>query len=517
MDAFINIPQQDYVDGILPTAKIRICVGIPWDNKYNHVRLFNNREELFNYVDSKAIYKTDNAALVKRGYATLAIPVNEIYADSANYIAFYNTGYSNNWVYGFITSIEPLSVNSCRVNFELDVWTNSQFDMVLNQCFIERQIVSKSLDKIGAYTYPEGLETGQYINADGAIQYQCPTYDERENSIVIASTFAEDGSVTTGYMRDNLYTGIEYHVFDDASSASAYIQAIVEGGLSDGIVNCFMMPTQFISDEAQWKRIQIEKKYDNIDGYIPKNNKLFCYPYNFIYGNNNKGTGVEYRYEFFRENTCEFEYTVMLDTEPVLCSYPIWYNNINQNYLEMLTYNSYPKCPLAIDSFKAWLAQSGSTLVAEQFDLSDTESTLLAGLLNSYSTQGANMSTLSGITSAISQSTRAYMQAPQLKNQGSNNLNAVIGNQEITYFRSSIRAEYAKKIDDYFSMYGYKICELGVPDIRSRSAWNFVKTRGCTVSGNIEVDMLNKLRNIFDNGVTIWHTNDIGNYGLTNN
>ena len=459
MDSFIPMPTQDYVDGILPKAKIRICVGIPWDNKYEHVRLFNNRQELFNYVDSKAIYKTDSAALVKRGSAELHVPVNECYADSANYIAFYNEGYANNWVYGFITSIEPLSINSCRINFELDVWTNCQFDMVLNQCFIEREIVAKSKDVIGAYTYPEGLETGQYINQDGAIQYQCPTYDEREYSIGIASTFNEDGSVSTGEIRDNLYTGVEYHVFNDASSASAYVQAIVEGGLSDGIVGAFMMPTAFIAEEAQWKRVQIEKKYDNIDGYVPKNNKLFCYPYNFLYANNNKGTGNEYRYEFFRDDTIEFEYTVIFDTEPVLCAYPIWYNNINQNYLEMITYNSYPKCPLAIDSFKAWLAQSGSQVVASQFNLDETETTLLSGVLNSFSNNSAaSMSTVSGITGAIAQTTKAYMQAPQLKTQGSNNLNSVIGNQEITFFRAGIRAEYAKKIDDFFTMFGYKMC-----------------------------------------------------------
>ena len=80
-----------------------------------------------------------------------------------------------------------------------------------------------------------------------------------------------------------------------------------------------------------------------------------------------------------------------------------------------------------------------------------------------------------------------------------------------------IRAEYARKIDDYFSMFGYKIGEIGTPQIRNRSAWDFVKTRNCTISGNIDLDYLVILRSIFDRGVTIWHTNDIGNYGLANN
>ena len=86
MDSMIPMPTQKNVDGIAPVAQVRICRGIPWDSSYNHVRLFNSREELFAYVDSKVIYSTDNAAPVKRGYADFAAPVNELYADSANYI-----------------------------------------------------------------------------------------------------------------------------------------------------------------------------------------------------------------------------------------------------------------------------------------------------------------------------------------------------------------------------------------------------------------------------------------------
>ena len=52
MDNMIAMPIQKNVDGIAPVAQVRICRGIPWDSSYNHVRLFNSREELFAYVDS---------------------------------------------------------------------------------------------------------------------------------------------------------------------------------------------------------------------------------------------------------------------------------------------------------------------------------------------------------------------------------------------------------------------------------------------------------------------------------
>ena len=81
----------------------------------------------------------------------------------------------------------------------------------------------------------------------------------------------------------------------------------------------------------------------------------------------------------------------------------------------------------------------------------------------------------------------------------------------------TITAQMARCIDDYFTAFGYATNRLKVPNINSRSSWNFVKTNGATFSGTIMLDDMRKLQAIFDRGVTIWHTNDVGNYSLENN
>lgn len=65
-------------------------------------------------------------------------------------------------------------------------------------------------------------------------------------------------------------------------------------------------------------------------------------------------------------------------------------------------------------------------------------------------------------------------------------------------------------------MYGYKVNKLKVPETTSRTSWNYVETRNCTVTGNVAREYIHVLEDIFNNGVTIWHTNDIGNYSLSN-
>ena len=52
-------------------------------------------------------------------------------------------------------------------------------------------------------------------------------------------------------------------------------------------------------------------------------------------------------------------------------------------------------------------------------------------------------------------------------------------NNNFKFYRMSVRQEYAKIIDNYFSMYGYSINEVKIPNITGRTNWNYVKTIEC--------------------------------------
>lgn len=69
----------------------------------------------------------------------------------------------------------------------------------------------------------------------------------------------------------------------------------------------------------------------------------------------------------------------------------------------------------------------------------------------------------------------------------------------------SIKAEYAKIIDDYFSAFGYRVNSLKVPNITGRANWNYVKTVGCNVIGDVPQTDIEEIKSMFDRGVTIWH------------
>lgn len=70
------------------------------------------------------------------------------------------------------------------------------------------------------------------------------------------------------------------------------------------------------------------------------------------------------------------------------------------------------------------------------------------------------------------------------------------------------KTEYLKIIDDYFTMYGYKVNSVKIPNITGRPNWNYVKTINANILGNIPQEDIQELKNIFDNGVTFWHNPD---------
>ena len=77
----------------------------------------------------------------------------------------------------------------------------------------------------------------------------------------------------------------------------------------------------------------------------------------------------------------------------------------------------------------------------------------------------------------------------------------------------TITDEYKEKIADYFHMYGYKQNKvMNLNDIvRSRYYYNYVKTVGCNLhSVKTPPQYLQQIKQIFDNGVTLWHVSREG-------
>lgn len=90
-------------------------------------------------------------------------------------------------------------------------------------------------------------------------------------------------------------------------------------------------------------------------------------------------------------------------------------------------------------------------------------------------------------------------------------------NKKYTFHKMCITKNYAMMIDEFFTMYGYKIRQVKVPNMNARPHFTYVKTIGCNVSGALPANDRATIEGIFDNGVRFWHNlAEMGNYDLDN-
>lgn len=80
-----------------------------------------------------------------------------------------------------------------------------------------------------------------------------------------------------------------------------------------------------------------------------------------------------------------------------------------------------------------------------------------------------------------------------------------------------ITPEYINILQNYFSRYGYAYHRMEVPNLKSRQSWNYIQTVGANIIGNIPQMFIDALEGLFNSGITLWHTTDVGNYNLSNN
>jgi hypothetical protein len=80
----------------------------------------------------------------------------------------------------------------------------------------------------------------------------------------------------------------------------------------------------------------------------------------------------------------------------------------------------------------------------------------------------------------------------------------------------TIRPEYAQKIDDFFTMFGYKVNAVKVPNLKGRKSFNYVKTIDAVVTGNCPVPAVSKIRQLLNQGITFWHGDWVGDYSRDN-
>ncbi len=499
---------------IEPNTNIRLLKDTPLDNTYRNTIYFASASAQSSYFSGLTKYSlTDYSYQRQQKTLRVGILADNLY--DCNYLMFQNTSFGSKWFYAFITSVQYVNNECSEITFEMDVMQTWFFNYEVNQSFIERE--HPETDAIGSNLIPENLELGEYIGHDFIGTGILPP-----QKIVMACTFNKEMQNVAGGTYAGIYSGLIFNVFDSYTDANTFIEEATTENKSDGIIACFMIPQEMIVEpggSARFHELSFEKWFDDIDGYTPKNNKLFTHPYNFLYCTNLDGNYAEFKYEYFDASSCTFGLTGDMACNPQTILFPQNYKGLVANYNEKMVLDGFPQCPFTTDTFKAWLAQNASSMGVSMLG---SAMTAVAGGAMMYATGGVlgGGQVASGLTQIAGTLAQVHDRSSlprQAHGSSGSSASSAIGIKDFAFIHMTIRAEFAKIVDDFFSMYGYATHRVKVPNRSSRPHWNYVKTQNVSVTGSVPADDLKKIRSVYDTGVTFWKNGaNVGNYSLNN-
>ena len=499
---------------------------------------FANATSQYNYFASLPKLVIDNCTYQRKD-DVMRLPYHIDDIINYNYVMYRNEAYGNKWFYAFITNMEYSSDHMTFVTIKTDVYQTWQFQLDFKKSFVEREHVND--DTFGLHTVPEGLEYGDYIvnaKSDMGSSYgwsDCVLVAQVSDLLDEMQAWGDNvrvyGGLPNGCWFLCLYGLTDAELYGNFRN---FVLSYDSANKADAIVGMFVIPKTLLGISGTPVPISFNTDYGfdvypvsstttastlgtytiakptAIDSYTPKNNKVLCSPYSYLMITNNGGTDVCYAWEEFTSTPsftergivnqgCDIKLTPSNYKKTDLAGGYEW--SVSRQKLPTVSWNS--------NFYLNWVAVNGKYMeVQAGLTAMNWGTSMIGGMLT------GNIGGMIGATAGLAQN--VAQQAQQIReakmtpdsargNTNTGDLNYALAKNCFTAYKMTIKAEYAKIIDDYFTAFGYKVNAFKVPNVTGRKYWNYVHTIGANIEGNIPQADMDEIKGLFDRGITIWH------------
>lgn len=538
----------------IPDGQVNILRGVPIDPEYKHTLYWTDKGSQSAYFTGCTKNTYDRMMYIREtGRLRATCCSDDI--DDCNYLMYRNLQYVDKWFYAFIKHVYYVNDNCCEIEFEIDVMQTYFFDIDIKQSFIERN--HTVTDEIGDNRVDENLNIGGYYVMQSESLYG--TTNSQNWDVIAYSTFdLQTFQSTGGTLVNGMYSALERTVIGRitltrvgntmqatfAQDPRPLIQDLVNNHADkiDGLVAIVLAPALFESNVSLEKNVRKPQFYDVLGGnnpssmrYTPRNAKLYTFPYVGIYITDGSGQGKVYSFEDFVGDNTYAKFIIYSDRAPAqsVVVAPFGYKGYNPsdvqnaiNFEESLVISSFPQCAWVSDTFQTYLAQN-QTSIGVSSALGALE--FIGGAALTVATEGLGapigISMMASGASSIGKTLVDLSDKSKVPPKANGNITGTafytLGEKTGRAIRICGRPDYLKIIDDYFTVYGYAIKNVGVPNISARPHWNYIKTVDACIlpvsGGGLPSSALGKIIQIFDRGVTFWkNPAEVGNYSLNN-
>lgn len=549
-----------------PQGEVRLGT-VPWNPDYKHIYEpgLQDTANVLSFLNQT----TTNYTYIRED-SNIRVPYNADDLYGINYCGYVNNG---KWFFCFVTTITFVSNNTTLLHLVEDIWMTWGPSISWRACLVGREHVNT--DGYGEWRTPEPS-----INLEQSILSEDRFNDLSFDTIVIGTNAIPhlksgvSGTIFTSHGEDDfdgndavaggwyhkLYSGLRYYAFtrSDASELSNFLDNLNKAGAAESVACMFMVPSSLITIGSGHVVSSYGTTYPDKTvgaftvsalGYSPRNKKCLTFPYCYMTITDYNGGQLQVKYEDCNTwGDVVMQFSQGLDPSAVL--YCTLKNHQGQtlDYQNTLALSQNPQCAWVYSAYMNWLAQNSQTIKDKQsfnvFGIVGGLGVMMLGTAlfatGAGAPAGGALGTLglttaeaagltmfgSGLMSTVGSTKAELSRLDEIEAQSkvpnhisgqssSNSLQGIDRNMG-GYVRMGLTRESAERLDNFFDVFGYQIDRVKVPNITGRPSWNYVKTVGANMGGAIPADRLATINTCLDNGVTFWHTSDIGNYGLGN-
>lgn len=551
-----------------PSSTIFLC-NVAIDSTYQNQIYFASRAAQQNYFSGKVVKTFSDYLTVRTTRAdgslqsSVKVNANIDYLRSlpCNYMYYQNAHHGTRIFYAFITKFIYINEGTTEIVFETDVYQTWTLDCKLKPSYVVRE--HSETDEIGDNITPEKFCFQDYsyspVYNDTTLRnwgyLVATTGDNLEGTSFWESLFGSD-VVVKGKPMSGIYQGLFFWYYKSETALNNFLNEIVKEE-QDCVVFIAVVPDFCVSANGSGEGLlgsstapaqkEISISWGDymfaFDGYVPKNKKLYTSPFLKLAVCNHSGQEAEYSAEdFLDSNTIKFKMYGDVSANPSITLCPMYYKGLELNYDAGISISGFPQASMNTDTFKLWLAKNqfstgtsmaagaamlitaaGMAIGSGGTSLIPMGAAAVGGVATgtSLTSMGAGALGFMGANTVMSTIGNVYSaaQEPNRADGGSakNNLLTAMGMNKFDFYCKRIKGEYARTVDDFFTMYGYAVNKLKQPNVSSRPVFNYIQTVDVNIVGAIPNDDMMMLKQLYNRGITLWKPNaTIGDYSADN-
>lgn len=544
----------------IPNTTLYVGV-VPWNSDLKNVQSYNSRAEQISTIQGLLSNKYEHINIIRRDSDLILRGVNEDLTQ-CNYLMYQNKDISDKWYFAFIDNVQYNSLNSVIISHTIDVWQTYQFDITYYKNLILRAHVAKSADTVGRWLAPEPISVApeferkhnvfnnlswvpQYVlHSTSVFNNSTKKYEYKGNGTgaTLSAEYGifvdDDDDVQTVVKNYGKLSAAEALKSNDDDEYSNWIADLLTGQTIDKavklisttsisqlqdhrneLIGLYAIPAWVHDGTNKYATNNIKKKEVTLVlptttlacGYAPRNKKMLsslCKAYLFY---NENGFKLPLKPELFTSGSPSF---TVKSTEL----------STNGFILQIGSYADYTaktnKISYRCENRLGYDANTGLDKVLNTL----TSAVGVVNAVGSVASQAFAGNVGGAVQGAVGAAQQSINMIDALGQRGVNtgasgDIMSITEKRAMPVFADVSPTEaQCRYIDDYLDVYGYAINEIGKIStyMKNRSNWNYIQVANCNIKVSAPNDDVNKLKQMFESGVTIWHKN-FGDYDQANN